>query len=126
MPSEPFPRSRKSRSRQESIPVGCALPTFLVQGGQPNPNPLPCGGRPFPVDTDSFSPWMQTPFTLACRAPPPDVDPFSPWMQTPFTPACIPPPQKNRPLCHGGRPLEGTWDQAARHKVTSYRDSLLL
>ena len=50
-------------------------------------------------------------------------------------------PEEEGPLCRGGEslsetlprrsmgpetetPLEGTWDQAARHEITSYRDPL--
>ena len=50
----------KQLETQESIPIGCVLPTFLVPGGFFQPlsiGRLPLG-RPPPVGR---SPWMQTP-----------------------------------------------------------------
>ena len=75
--------------KQESIPIGCVLPT------------LPIRGREVSVgDPLTETPWTETP-----------------WTETPQTET----PWKE----HGTRdrgPLEGTWDQAAIHEVTSYRD----
>ena len=129
--------------KQESIPVGCVPPTFLVRGDH-----SPWMQTPFPwmqisLDVDypllwmqTPNPWMQTTFPLpldanlpGCRLPSPlDADPQLPGCRPllldadPQPPGCRPPPPGCRtrrcspPGCRppSGRPVSPC-EQNDRH-----------
>ena len=90
----PTPEFRaKTYYKQESIPVGCVPPAFLILEGLPTDPPR------------QRSNWTETPPGKR----PLDKDPLDrdPW---------------NDHVTRGRDPLEGTWDQATRQAMTSCRD----